>query len=111
MSVKNIALKKRLSLYKELLKVVCKDPDTHIGYCWYISNRLEKWRKLNNYPFINAYNEEKFKKHLPELYAHKPETMINGYWFSCTRAGWQKRINILVEIINDLEKKLKHEKS
>ena len=92
----------RLEFYKKLLDVVCKDPSTKFGYCYYI---CEKLLHRTHYEFY-------IMEHLPELAAYKTpyEERYTGYpfhWFPCTKAGWQKRINILVKIINKMEKSAK----
>lgn len=92
--------KQKLSFYKELLKVVCENLNTRRGFCWYINN-MDHWYTENKVPCIDAYDKKEFNKHLPELYAYKLNN--KGYWFPENARGWQKRIDILVEIIEKLK--------
>lgn len=79
--------KKRLKFYKQLLKVVCEDPDTCVGMCFYI-RRITK----NEY-YINDFFE---------LYERKPKG-AGIYWFPLDDKGWQKRIDIIYNIIQEME--------
>lgn len=84
----------RLKFYKKLLDVVCKDPSVDDGYCHFISKII-----VDQYYYVII----KIKLYAPELAVHMSENLFM-HWFPCTKAGWQKRINILVEIINKMEK-------
>jgi hypothetical protein len=91
--------KKRHEYYKKLLEVVCADPDTDIGFCWYIAYAMEKFH------FIWAYDSKTFKKELPELFSYKPHNPnYSVHWFNTDKKGWQKRINILMECIEKTKK-------
>jgi|688.fasta_scaffold155143_3 hypothetical protein len=99
--------KQRLSFYKELLKVVCDDPHTGYGFCYYITREMKSWYIKNKVYPICAYDDDKFKKHLPELYKMKPEkTYYNNpaYWFAPTPKGWQQRIDLLQQVIDNMSK-------
>lgn len=87
----------RLEFYKKLLDVVCKDPSVDDGYCHFIDKIVED---------DSFYVIQMLKIYAPELAAYMPED-FHVYWFPCTKEGWQKRINILVEIINKMEKSAK----
>ena len=83
--------RQRHSCYKKLLKIVCKDPETSRGFCFYM-------RDLG----FNTYNKEDFQNNFPELYSFKPKRMAYGfldYWFPCNYKGWEKRIEILQKCI------------
>lgn len=86
----------RLEFYKKLLDVVCKDPSVEDGYCHFIDKIVE------DYSF---YVITKIKLYAPELAVYMPEDLY-VHWFPCTKEGWQKRIDILVKIINKMEKSL-----
>lgn len=85
--------KKRLKFYKELLKVVCEDPDTYVGMCYYIS------RIIN----VEMYDRDEIIKQFPELWKHRPKIKSGGYWFPLDDKGWQKRIDIIHNIIQEME--------
>ena len=87
--------KKRLKFYKQLLKVVCEDPDTCVGMCYYIG------RIIN----VERYAGDELIKQFPELWKHKPKRMcyVAGYWFPLDDKGWQKRIDIIHNIIQEME--------
>lgn len=87
----------RLKFYKKLLDVVCKDPSVDDGYCLFIAKITED----DSYDVIQM-----IEIYAPELAAYMP-TDFYVYWFPCTKEGWQKRINILVKIINKMEKSAK----
>ena len=104
-----LTLEERLSFYKELLRLVCRDPNVSAGYCYYMSHKMKFWyRRHSTIDCIYAYQ---FKQYFPELYAYKPVNLIREYWFPCTAEGWQHRINILVKIIHKLENDLNYETS
>lgn len=107
-----LTLEERLSFYKELLRVVCKDPDVSHGYCYYMVFKMKLWyRRHPTINYIYAHTPYQFKQYFPELYAYKPVNLIREYWFPCTAEGWQHRINILVKIIHKLENDLNYETS
>lgn len=86
--------KKRLKFYKELLEVVCEDPDTCVGMCYYIS------RIIN----VETFDGDVIIKQFPELWKHKPKKIWHGdYWFPLDGKGWQKRINIIHNVIQEME--------
>lgn len=96
----------RKFFYQELLKMVCRDPDTHLGYCWYVSRLSEKLggkykRVQNDWTFtIDLIGME-----YPELYKMRPIDPRNHhgcYWFMTSPAGWKIRINKLHNVIKSM---------
>ncbi len=85
--------KKRLKFYKQLLEVVCEDPDTCVGMCFYIS------RIIN----VEMYDGDEIIKQFPELWKYRPKIKSGGYWFPLNSKGWQKRIDIIYNIIQEME--------
>ena len=92
--------------YKELLKMVCEDPDTHQGFCWYVRELSEKlggkYKKLYNFWLFTI---DLICHDYPELYSTKPKDQYKrygGYWYSTTPAGWQTRINKLHNVIQSM---------
>ena len=85
--------KKRLKFYKELLKMVCEDPDTCVGMCYYIS------RIIN----VQMYHRDEIIKQFPALWKHKPKITSGAHWFPLDDKGWQKRIDIIHNIIQEME--------
>lgn len=83
--------------YKALLKIVCSDPSTDWGLCFYIT----KSEQLRSIKRVYAYCDADFKKQLPVLWKLKPKSASKktGYWFKCDAEGWQKRINLVLEAI------------
>lgn len=96
--------KQRLSFYKELLRIVCEDPSVDVGFCSYITNGMDEWYNLTKVKWIYAYDDAVFAKRLPELWSYNPFLEKPSYWFPKDKKGWQKRIDILVEIIEKLER-------
>jgi len=86
--------KKRLKFYKELLKVVCEDPDTCEGMCYYISRIINVKKR---------YDRDGIIKQFPELWKHRPKIKSRDYWFPLDDEGWQKRIDIIHNIIQEME--------
>ena len=101
----------RLIVYKELLKIVCKDPKTIYGFCAYIDQAPSFRRTYLNSRFWMSIDIMKYE--LPELYSLKPRKGWKpnpGYWFEPTYRGWTKRIQLLWEMINKMEKELQNSK-
>lgn len=90
----------RDKFYKELLRRVCKDPDTNYGFCFYIK-QMREWCETNNIEWDNPYYNLGLVA--PELYALKPKHK-GDYWYPCTPKGWEKRIALLEKIINENSK-------
>lgn len=101
----------RLLVYKELLKVVCKDPATHLGFCYYITE-LDSFYLVykNSYHWSST---DLMQYELPELYSLKPiRTWYHNpnYWYSTDPIGWSRRIKLLWGLINKMEKDLQKRK-
>ena len=97
----------RLKVYKELLDIVCRDPKTHYGFCYYIDQAPSFVRTYLNSRFWMTIDVIKYE--LPELYSLKPARTweINtGYWFAPNVPGWNRRIKLLWQMINKMEKEL-----
>lgn len=57
-------------------------------------------RYLNeNIEFNRSDDEIDLYDHLPELYRRRPSKRV--YWFARTKAGWQKRIELLKQCIEE----------
>jgi len=91
--------KKQLAFYKELLRRVCKDPDTYIGFCYHIYDMYDwfLWKKMTP---IDPYRSSEGWK---ELYSRLPKHSGNGYAFPRNSKGWEKRIQILHDLIQEHE--------
>ena len=96
----------RKFFYQELLKMVCRDPATHYGFCWYVPALSEKLggkykRRYNYWTFtIDLIGME-----YPELFSMRPtdpRKLHGGYWFMTSPAGWKTRINKLHNIIQSM---------
>ena len=90
---------KRLKDYKEALNYIKTHDNT---YCGFSTLFFFLERKFN-------------EKSYPELWKYKPETLVSGqiylgqltidtFWFSTDKEGMMKRVEILEEIINEMEK-------
>jgi hypothetical protein len=75
--------KRRNSFYKKLLKVVCKDPCTDYGLCYYIGSLVTNC--------LPTWAGGRIMQDLPELNKQKPKD-CGQYWYSRTPQGWRKRI-------------------
>lgn len=94
----------RLKFYKNLLEVVCEDPDVKCGYCAYLSKAYRM-----TFPETGLLERlcNSGMENLPELTQYRPlGKHDNEYWFPCTTKGWEKRISILEKIIKDMGKGL-----
>ena len=91
----------RKFFYKELLKMVCKDPDTHHGFCWYVLNlSMKLGGKYKRKWFYFTFTVDLIEKEYPELYSIKPIKIHRlSLWFNASPAGWETRINKLHNII------------
>lgn len=93
--------KLRKQFYQDLLQAVCEDPDTSYGFCHYITKVT---RNSDVYPYLFGYHLEWVKEDLPELYkAMNPDSWKGKFMFPTTKKGWQQRINMLVDVINQMK--------
>jgi hypothetical protein len=97
----NNMTKLKLKFYKELLEVVCKDPDTSVGFCYYISYEMGNFYIINGMEKIYPYTD---RDSWSELYSRLPEAGAYEYCLPPTPAGWRKRIEILHNLIQENEK-------
>lgn len=79
----------RKFFYKELLKMVCEDPNTRFGFCWYVlslSIKLGgKYKKVYEDSFTTIIL---IKYEYPELWSIRPKNLnFNDYWFPRTSKG------------------------
>jgi hypothetical protein len=84
--------RERHKLYKQLLKIVCADPEVRQGICYYLAN-------LTTLGIMLCYRMEEL---LPELYEKAPKKWKKNffsYWFPTTYEGWKKRIAIIEQCI------------
>ena len=94
----------RKKFYKNLLKIVCNDPSTNHGFCWYI----EAAAKASGEEIEELYDDYIFdcdfiQFELSELFRIKPKDKESySYWFNCEKEGWTKRINKLHNIIQQM---------
>lgn len=84
--------KQRHQFYKKLLKNICEDPNTSYGLCLYV--------------FKTVTIDVRFGRHLcdfPELCSKRPKRMYKYgvYWFPCTTKGWEKRIALVEQCIEE----------
>jgi hypothetical protein len=86
---------KRLEIYKKLLKVVCNDPRTLEGFCYYLNTPFFD-KDIN----IRDLSELTYKCHNHRAFTNR------AYWFSTDKKGWEIRINILCEVIIELEEEV-----
>lgn len=102
--MKPLTHEERKFFYEELLKMVCRDPSTHHGFCWYVP---ELSRKLGG-KYKSRYHYWTFTIDLigmeyPELYSIRPVSpCYGGYWYNTSPAGWKIRINKLHNIIQSM---------
>jgi hypothetical protein len=98
----------RLLVYKELLKVVCKDPSVDWGMCVYLSSLLDNSDKM---PKRWRYCGGAFKMGcLPELEKYKEDSLFLknlSYWAPLTKKGWETRIGWIEQAIIDVKKLIK----
>ena len=95
----------RKRFYEILLKIVCEDPDTDHGFCYYISSVVVKMsRDIQELYSDYIFEDEFIFGHLPELSRLKPKKKFTyDYWFPCTPKGWETRINKLHNIIQKMQ--------
>jgi hypothetical protein len=96
----------RLLVYKELLKVVCKDPSVKHGMCHYLYTLLDNSNKM---PIEWHYYTGLTKmRYLPELNKYRGNISSHwGYWAPITEKGWEKRIGWIEQAIIDVKNKIK----
>lgn len=102
---------RRLLVYKELLNVVCKDPRTHLGFCYYVTELDSFYSVYNNSNYWQT--EDLIRYELPELYALKPKktwSINSNYWYATNHPGWDRRISKLHKMIKKMEKDLQNHK-
>ena len=94
----------RKKFYKNLMKIVCADPSVQKGFCWYIEDAATLTGKdILDLHGDYIFEDEFIQEQLPELYRIKPKNKFGyDYWFSCTKEGWQTRINKLYNIIQSM---------
>ena len=95
--------KQRHTIYKKLLKLVCADPDTSNGLCYYLKMLA---REDYYYPFgvITVFPE--LNKYKPEYgffsWQRDGEIPLGGsYFLPPTYKGWETRIKWIVQAIKD----------
>lgn len=67
------------------------------GFCYLFTGRLFGYCITKDY---YIYDRAIFKKLLPELFAKRPKQKTI-YWFPYNKNGWQKRIRLLKQCINE----------
>ena len=83
-------------VYKELLKVVCKDPSVDYGMCSYLMCLLDGDKRMpERWGWLFGGGKMEL---LPELNKHS-----NGrsYWAPLTYEGWETRIAWIEQAIED----------
>ena len=90
--------------YIKLLDMVCKDSNTHFGFCYYVRELMYSKQTYRNKMFGYVMTEELIKNEFPELYSNKPNNLSVGdtYWFELNPEGWEKRIRKLNNIIQTM---------
>lgn len=63
----------------------------HTGFCWMIYYLFDIG--------VGCYDSS-IEQFLPELYDKKPNT-YGAFWFDANRLGWQERIELLKQCINE----------
>jgi hypothetical protein len=96
----------RLLVYKELLKVVCKDSSVKHGMCYYLLSLLDNSKKMPlRWGFLLGCSKMTY---LPELNKHGGNHTISfPYWAPCTKKGWETRIKWIEQAIIDVKNKIK----
>lgn len=95
-----MTLEQKISFYKALYGYVEGDNEEteYVGFCYHITHSLLSWYSDNRVSPIRAYNEDEFKKRLPELYAYKPPSN-KQHWFPYSEEGKLQRLNIITDIL------------
>jgi hypothetical protein len=96
----------RLLVYKELLKVVCKDSSVKKGMCYYLSSLLDNSEKMP-LRWSSLLGVCKMV-YLPELNKHGGNHTISfPYWAPTNKKGWETRIKWIEQAIIDVKKLIK----
>lgn len=109
----NFTKSERLKIYKWCLVVAKRDIKSNdelflaTGLCHLIERAMTCLiRDANGYSFL--LNAMHLMEYFPEIYKQKPKKTYDCiYWFSNSKRGWIKRMQILEIGIAELEKKSK----
>ena len=86
-------------VYKELLKVVCKDPSVNYGMCAFLMFILDYDKRMpRNWGFLLGSLKMEF---LPELNKHACRYRGTPFWAPLTKHGWEIRIAWIEQAIKD----------
>jgi hypothetical protein len=96
---------KRLLVYEELLKVVCKDPSVDKGMCSYLTSLLDGSKNMPK-GWTSMFGGGKMKL-LPELNKYNKYNNNYFFWAPLTKEGWETRISWIEQAIIDVKKKIK----
>lgn len=91
----------RYTIYRWMYEYMLTYQNYNLGYCNVISafnSRYYNKAKVSNYK-----NMVKLSETLPELFKFKPSECVvdkhNGFWFPCSAEGYNRRLEILEEIL------------